>query len=90
MAHCVCGHCQLNRCCCIKQGRPGEKGSEFVTTRIRAAARVGGQRAAASAEREGAAMFSGEWESEGGLFAVGALLICGCVGAWKGVRRFGF
>ncbi|CDJ62040.1 hypothetical protein ENH_00002180, partial [Eimeria necatrix] len=32
----------------------------------------------------------GEWEWEGGLFAVGDLLICCCVGAWKGVRRFGF
>ncbi|CDJ44347.1 hypothetical protein ETH_00037040, partial [Eimeria tenella] len=24
-------------------------------------------------------MFSGEWESEGGLFAVVDLLVCGCV-----------
>ena len=34
-------------------------------------------------------MFSGEWESDGGLFAVGDFLISDCVGAWKGVRRFG-
>ena len=33
-------------------------------------------------------MFSGEWEWEGDLFAVGDLLICDCVDAWKGGKRF--
>ena len=39
--------------------------------------------------RAWACMLSGEWDSKGGLLAVGDLLICGCVDLWKGVCCFG-